>query len=101
MDGVIQGKLWPTDDAERERAQEAGLDLDQVLHTDDLVSGDDCFFVATGITDGELMRGVRYRAGGASTHSLVMRSRSGTIRSIASDHKLAKLKSYSSVDFQR
>ncbi|HET9499809.1 MAG TPA: class II fructose-bisphosphatase [Marmoricola sp.] len=101
MDGVIQGKLWPTDDAERERAQEAGLDLDQVLHTDDLVSGDDCFFVATGITDGELMRGVRYRAGGASTHSLVMRSRSGTIRSIQSDHKLSKLKAYADVDYER
>jgi fructose-1,6-bisphosphatase II len=101
MDGVIQGKLWPTDAAERERAQEAGLDLDQVLHTDDLVSGDDCFFVATGITDGELMRGVRYRAGGASTHSLVMRSRSGTIRSIQSDHKLSKLKAYADVDYER
>ncbi|HET7683507.1 MAG TPA: class II fructose-bisphosphatase [Marmoricola sp.] len=101
MDGVIQAKLWPTDDAEREKAQEAGLDLDQVLYTDDLVSGDDCFFVATGITDGELMRGVRYRAGGASTHSLVMRSRSGTIRSIQSDHKLSKLKAYADVDYER
>jgi fructose-1,6-bisphosphatase II len=101
LDGVIQGRLWPTDDAERERAIEAGHDLDRVLYTDDLVSGDDCFFVATGITDGELMRGVRYRAGGASTHSLVMRSRSGTIREIISDHKLSKLRAYASIDFDR
>jgi fructose-1,6-bisphosphatase II len=99
LGGVIQGRLWPQDGAERERAIDAGHDLDAVLATDDLVSGDDCFFVATGITDGELMKGVRYRANGASTHSLVMRSRSGTIRSIHSDHKLSKLRSYADVDF--
>ncbi|MCW2755656.1 MAG: fructose 1,6-bisphosphatase [Marmoricola sp.] len=101
LDGVIQGRLWPTDGDERERAIGAGHDLDRVLYTDDLVSGDDCFFVATGITDGELMKGVRYRAGGASTHSLVMRSRSGTIREIISDHKLSKLRAYANVDFER
>jgi fructose-1,6-bisphosphatase II len=101
LDGVIQGRLWPKDDEERQRALDAGHDLDRVLSTDDLVNGDDVFFVATGITDGELMKGVRYRAGGASTHSLVMRSRSGTIRSITSDHKLAKLRSYAAVDFER
>src|SRR3954466_3947229 len=103
LDGVIQGRLWPTDDEERQRALDAGHDLDpdHVLTTDDLVRGDDCFFVATGITDGELMQGVRYRAGGATTHSLVMRSRSGTIRSIVSEHKLQKLKAYASVDFER
>jgi fructose-1,6-bisphosphatase II len=101
LDGVIQGRLWPTDGDERERAIQAGHDLDRVLYTDDLVSGDDCFFVATGITDGELMKGVRYRAGGASTHSLVMRSRSGTIREIISDHKLSKLRAYANVDFER
>jgi len=101
LDGVIQGKLWPTSDAERERAEAAGLELDRILYTNDLVSGDDCFFVATGITDGELMKGVRYRAGGASTHSLVMRSRSGTIREIISDHKLSKLRAYANVDFER
>ncbi len=101
LDGVIQGRLWPKDDEERQRALDAGHDLDpdNVLKTDDLVTGDDVFFVATGITDGELMRGVRYRAGGASTHSLVMRSRSGTIRSITSEHKLQKLKAYAAVDF--
>jgi len=100
MDGVIQGRLWPVDDAERGRAIDAGHDLDRVLYTDDLVSGDDCFFVATGITDGELMEGVRYKAGGATTHSLVMRSRSGTIRSIRSEHKLSKLRAYADVDFE-
>ncbi len=97
--GKIQGRLWPTDDEERQRAVDAGLDLDAVLQTDDLVTGDDCFFVATGITDGELMKGVRYRAGGASTHSLVMRSRSGTIRNIISEHRLSKLAAYSTIDF--
>jgi fructose-1,6-bisphosphatase II len=101
MEGVIQGRLWPADDAEKERAIDAGHDLDRVLYTDDLVSGDDCFFVATGITDGELMKGVRYRAGGASTHSLVMRSRSGTIRQIISEHKISKLKAYADIDFER
>jgi len=103
LDGVIQGRLWPSNDEERQRALDAGhnLDADAVLRTEDLVTGDDVFFVATGITDGELMKGVRYRAGGASTHSLVMRSRSGTIRSITSEHKLQKLKAYASVDFER
>jgi fructose-1,6-bisphosphatase II len=101
LDGTIQGRLWPTDDEERQRALDAGHDLDpnHVLGTDDLVTGDDVFFVATGITDGELMQGVRYKAGGASTHSLVMRSRSGTIRSITSEHKLQKLMAYAAVDF--
>ena len=99
--GVIQGRLWPQDDEERQRALDAGHDLDPdyVLGTDDLVTGDDCFFVATGITDGELMRGVRYRGDGATTHSLVMRSRSGTIRSITSEHQLSKLRAFSAIDF--
>jgi fructose-1,6-bisphosphatase II len=103
LDGVIQGRLWPKDEEERRRALDAGHDLDpdHVLSTDDLVTGDDVFFVATGITDGELMKGVRYRAGGASTHSLVMRSRSGTIRSITSEHRLRKLAAYAAVDFGR
>jgi fructose-1,6-bisphosphatase II len=102
LDGVIQGRLWPTDDEERQRALDAGHDLDpdHILETGDLVRADDCFFVATGITDGELMQGVRYRAGGATTHSLVMRSRSGTIRSIQSEHKLQKLKAYASINFE-
>jgi fructose-1,6-bisphosphatase II len=101
LGGTIQGRLWPTDDLERQRALDAGhdLDRDQVLTTDELVTGDDCFFVATGITDGELLRGVRYRGGGASTQSLVMRSRSGTIRTIDSEHRLQKLRAFSAIDF--
>jgi fructose-1,6-bisphosphatase II len=99
LGGVILGRLAPRDDAERRRALDAGLDLDRVLTTDDLVSSDDVFFAATGITDGELMAGVRYRGGGATTHSLVMRARSGTIRSITSEHQFWKLRAYSAVNF--
>ncbi|GAA3642452.1 class II fructose-bisphosphatase [Streptomyces fenghuangensis] len=101
LGGVIQGRLWPKDDEERHKAIDAGHDLDRVLTTDDLVSGDNVFFVATGITDGDLLRGVRYRAETATTQSLVMRSRSGTIRQIDSTHKLSKLRAYSAVDFDR
>jgi fructose-1,6-bisphosphatase II len=99
LGGVIQGQLAPRDDAERRKALDAGHDLDRVLTTDDLVSSDDVFFAASGITDGELMAGVRYKSGGATTHSLVMRSRSGTIRRIESEHQLWKLRAYSSVNF--
>ncbi|MEU0265729.1 class II fructose-bisphosphatase [Nocardioides sp. NPDC006303] len=102
LGGTIQGRLWPKDDEERQRALDAGhnLDPDFVLHTDDLVTGDDCFFVATGITDGDLMRGVQYLPHGAIvTDSLVMRSRSGTIRKVTSEHQLAKLQAYSAIDF--
>jgi fructose-1,6-bisphosphatase II len=101
LGGTIQGRLWPIDDDERQRAIDAGhnLDPDHVLTTDTLVTGDDSFFVATGITDGELLRGVRYRAGGCTTESLVMRSRSGTIRTIRSEHQLQKLRQFSSIDF--
>ncbi len=98
--GLIQGRLWPKDDEERQKAIDAGHDLDRVLTTDDLVAGDDCFFVATGITEGELLRGVRYGRSTARTHSLVMRSRSGTIRSIESVHQLEKLRAYSAIDFE-
>ncbi|MCM2576263.1 class II fructose-bisphosphatase [Streptomyces meridianus] len=101
LGGTIQGKLWPKDLEEKQRALDAGHDLDRVLHIDDLVSGDNVFFVATGITDGELLRGVRYRAETATTQSLVVRSKSGTIRQIDSTHRLAKLRAYSSVDFDR
>lgn len=92
--GTIQGRLWPKDDDERQRAIDAGHDLDRVLSTDDLVTGDNCFFVATGITTGSLLRGIRYYAGGATTYSLVMRSRSGTIRTIEAEHRLDKLRTY-------
>jgi fructose-1,6-bisphosphatase II len=101
LGGIIQGKLWPQDEAEAARAREAGHDLGRVLTTDDLVSSDDVFFVATGVTDGELLRGVRYRAGGAVTSSLVMRSRSGTIRTIESQHQLSKLRAYAAIDYER
>jgi fructose-1,6-bisphosphatase II len=102
LGGTIQGRLWPKDDEERQKALDAGhnLDPDFVLTTNDLVTGDDCFFVATGITDGDLMRGVHYRAGGCTTDSLVMRSRSGTIRKIRSEHQLSKLRAYSAIDFE-
>ena len=99
LGGVIQGRLWPRDDDERQRAIDAGHDLDAVLATDDLVTGDDTFFVATGITDGELLRGVRYRANSVTTHSLVMRARSGTIRTITSEHQLEKLRAFAAIDF--
>ncbi|GAA4914497.1 class II fructose-bisphosphatase [Streptomonospora salina] len=99
LGGVIQGRLWPTDDAERARARAAGLDPQQVLSTDDLVSAEDVFFAATGITDGELVGGVRYEAGGALTDSLVMRGRTGTVRQVRSEHRLAKLAAFSGVDF--
>ncbi len=99
LGGVILGKLAPRDDAERAKALDAGHDLDRVLSTDDLVASDDAFFAATGITDGELLAGVRYRSGGAVTHSLVMRARSGTVRNIHSEHQLWKVASYSAVDY--
>ena len=90
LGGVIQGRLWPTDDDERQRALDAGHDLDKVLTTEDLVTSDNCFFVATGITDGELLQGVRYSRGQATTNSIVMRSKSGTVRVIESHHVLDK-----------
>jgi fructose-1,6-bisphosphatase II len=99
LGGVIQGKLWPKDDAERQRAIDAGHDLGRVLLTDDLVTTDNVFFVATGITDGELLEGVRFQGGNPTTHSIVMRSKSGTIREVMSEHALSKLRTYSSVDF--
>ncbi len=99
MGGAMQGRLWPRDDAEHRKALDAGHDLARVLSVDDLVRGDNVFFCATGITDGELLRGVHYRAGGCTTQSIVMRSKSGTIRMIDGYHRLTKLREYSSVDF--
>ncbi len=101
LGGVIQGRLWPRDDDEKQKALDAGHELDRVLYTDDLVTGNNVFFVVTGVTDGELVQGVRYRGGAAFTHSIVMRSKSGTIRVIESEHRLAKLGTYASVDFDR
>ncbi len=100
LGGVIQGRLWPKDDDERQKALDAGHELDRVLDTDELVHGEDVFFVATGITDGEMLKGVRDGgAGPVRTASIVMRSRSGTIRVVESEHRLDKLRAYSSVDF--
>ncbi len=99
MGGAIQSKLWPKDAAEKERAIGAGHDLDRVLSTDDLVDGDNVFFCATGVTDGDLLRGVHYRAGGATSQSIVMRSKSGTVRVIDGFHRLTKLRQYASVDY--
>jgi fructose-1,6-bisphosphatase II len=97
MGGELQGRLWPRNDVERATAVAAGYDLDQVLTTDDLVAGDNCFFAATGITDGELLRGVHFTAQGASTQSLVMRSKSGTVRLVNAMHRIDKLKGHGGV----
>jgi fructose-1,6-bisphosphatase II len=94
--GALVGRLWPRDDAERKAALDAGYDLDRQLTQDDLVSGDDCFFSATGVTDGDVLQGVRYiGARAATTESLVMRSRSRTVRRIMARHNREKLRGYS------
>src|SRR5699024_9092258 len=85
-------------DAEREKAIDAGHDLSQILTTDDLVNSEHCYFVATGVTDGDMLRGVSYRNRSAVTRSLVMRSKSGTIRFLESQHQLGKLQEYSVLD---
>src|SRR5215217_8373871 len=93
MGGAMIGRLWPRDDDERKAAEDAGYDVDRILTHDDLVKGDDAFFSATGVTDGDVLQGVRYQgARGASTESLVMRTRSGTVRRIASRHDRDKLR---------
>ncbi|MET0628184.1 MAG: class II fructose-bisphosphatase [Acidimicrobiia bacterium] len=99
LGGAIFGRLFARDDEERTAALDAGYDLDHVLTTDELVSGDDVFFAATGITNGDLLKGVRYWGNGASTQSLVMRSKSGTIRKIEATHKWQKLMQYSALKF--
>jgi fructose-1,6-bisphosphatase II len=95
LGGAIQGRLWPRSDEERQELTDAGFDLDRVLTTDDLVSGEDVFVAATGVTDGALLNGVRYTPGGAVTESIVMRSRSGTVRRIEAYHAFDKLRSLS------
>ena len=99
MGGALYGKLWPRNDEERRAALDAGYDLDRVLTLEDLVKGDNCFFAATGVTDGDLLKGVHYDAGGATTHSLVMRSKSGTVREIKARHKMDKLRQFASVEY--
>src|SRR5882724_8278990 len=97
--GGIQGKLWPRNDEEREALLDAGYDLERVLTTDDLVSGQDVFVAATGVTTGALLRGVRYLPNGAITDSIVMRSRSGTVRRIEASHALDKLESFTGREY--
>lgn len=99
MGGEIQGRLWPRNDAEREQAIAQGYDVTRILTTNDLVQGDNCFFAATGVTDGELLNGVRYAPGIVTTQSLVMRSRSGTVRLIDAQHRLDKISAFSSIDY--
>jgi fructose-1,6-bisphosphatase II len=99
MGGELVGRLYARDDEERSQALAEGYDLEKILTTDDLVAGDNCFFAATGITDGDLLKGVHYDNRGATTQSLVMRSKSGTVRKIDARHRLDKLKPYASIDF--
>jgi fructose-1,6-bisphosphatase II len=99
LGGDFQGRLAPQNDDERQTAVDLGYDVDRVLSADDLVRGDNCFFAATGITDGEVLKGVHYDRNGATTQSLVMRSKSGTVRLVDAHHRLTKLREYSSVDF--
>jgi fructose-1,6-bisphosphatase II len=93
LGGTIMGRLWPRDEGEASRARAAGYDLERILHLEDLVAGENCFFAATGVTDGNLLDGVRYDRGGASTHSMVMRASSGTVRIVNARHDRAKLRS--------
>ena len=88
--GMIQGRLAPRDDDERQKAIDAGHDLDRVLTTNDLVTTDNCYFAATGITDGELLNGVKYMKDRVVTQSLVMRATSGTVRLVEAEHRLEK-----------
>jgi fructose-1,6-bisphosphatase II len=99
MGGEIQGRLWPRTDEERQAAEQAGYDVSRVLMTDDLVQGENAFFAATGISGGELLRGVRYDSNGATTQSLVMRSKSGTVRLIEARHQLTKLRAFSAIEY--
>jgi fructose-1,6-bisphosphatase II len=99
--GAMQGKLWPRDDEERQTLIDAGYDLDRVLTTDDLVGGEEVFFAATGVTTGALLRGVRYTPEGAVTDSIVMRSRSGTVRRIEAHHSFEKLEGLSGGRYRR
>lgn len=101
LGGAIQGKLYPRNPEERATLVEEGFDLDKVLHTNDLCSGEDVFFAATGVTDGALVRGVRYTPEGARTASIVMRSRSGTVRRIDGQHNFTKLEGFTGNDYRR
>jgi fructose-1,6-bisphosphatase II len=97
--GGIQGRLWPRDEDERRRLLDAGLDPQRVLHTNDLVAGEDVFVAATGVTTGALLQGVQYTPGGAVTDSIVMRSRSGTVRRVVAQQSLAKLSALTGFEY--
>jgi fructose-1,6-bisphosphatase II len=98
--GELLGRLWPRDDEERTAAEAEGYDLGRVLSCDDLVAGEDVFFSATGVTDGDVLQGVRYQGGrGATTESLIMRSRSGTVRRVSARHDRRKLRAVRGVRF--
>jgi fructose-1,6-bisphosphatase II len=101
LGGAMQGRLWPRNDDERRALLDAGYDVEQVLATDDLVSGQDVFVAATGVTGGALLRGVRYTEEGAATDSIVMRSRSGTVRRIEARHAFEKLMKFSGIEYRR
>ena len=97
--GGIQGRLWPRNDEERQELLDAGLDPARVLYTSDLVSGEDVFVAATGVTSGSLLQGVQYTPGGAITDSIVMRSRSGTVRRVVAQQSLAKLSALTGFEY--
>ncbi len=99
MGGELLGKLWPRNKQEEKEAEKQDMDLEAVLTTDDLVRGNNCFFAATGITDGDLLKGVHYSKQHATTQSLVMRSKSGTVRLVNATHQMRKLTSFSAVEF--
>lgn len=98
--GELQGRLWARNTEDRQRAQTAGYDLDMIFETDDLVKGNNCFVAATGITDGHLLKGVNYSSDAATTQSLVMRSKSGTVRLVDAQHRIDKLAQFSEVDYE-
>jgi fructose-1,6-bisphosphatase II len=101
LGGAMQGRLWPRNDDERRKLRDAGYDIERVLATDDLVSGQDVFVAATGVTGGALLRGVRYTDEGAATDSIVMRSRSGTVRRIEARHAFEKLMKFSGIEYRK
>jgi fructose-1,6-bisphosphatase II len=101
LGGAIQGRLFPRNDEERQKLLDTGYDPERVLSTDDLVAGSDVFFAATGITDGSLLRGVRYEEDGATTYSMVMRARSGTVRYVEAEHRFAKLEAFTGREYRR
>jgi fructose-1,6-bisphosphatase II len=100
LGGGMQGRLWPRNDDERQKLVDAGYEVERVLSTDDLVAGVDVFVAATGVTTGTLLRGVRYTATGAVTDSIVMRSRSGTIRRVEATHAFEKLMRFSNIRYR-